>query len=421
MIGSLAGLAESSQRQNRGALSEGLQSLNRGMESWLGSMKERHQKRTMVAIQKLIQQDKIPWGEVNKLLADVDIDPVAMMQGLEPAMANQKRQQFQQAGPVIAGIITNALSSGDEVPMDEIMSSGMQQGLGFRDVLAVLKGLQDSGLVPTIEQKGKEKNRQLNTLGFSAKYNAPITEDMASNARKLGIEPTVVPGASAGNASIGQQGIPQQRQPIPPQPGQGIPQQRPQQELGLTPGAGMVNQPPATGMTGMHKNVLGQSLFGGRENKMYAAPPPGRKTPTTMAGIAATDFPLFEKTKQAEAKARAKYAKAETDKKKLMTFPEKRARGKELRETEKRILNPANVEAQQLQVDVEFFNENTDKPYIYVRKQGEEKSFLGVDFLRPDTSTKIEKVDVSTPEKIRDSSLSREQKVKLLKERFEFE
>jgi len=183
----------------------------------------------------------------------------------------------------------------------------------------------------------------------------------------------------------------------------------------------MVNQPPATGMTGMHKNVLGQSLFGGRENKMYAAPPPGRKTPTTMAGIAATDFPLFEKTKQAEAKARAKYAKAETDKKKLMTFPEKRARGKELRETEKRILNPANVEAQQLQVDVEFFNENTDKPYIYVRKQGEEKSFLGVDFLRPDTSTKIEKVDVSTPEKIRDSSLSREQKVKLLKERFEFE
>jgi hypothetical protein len=109
---------------------------------------------------------------------------------------------------------------------------------------------------------------------------------------------------------------------------------------------------------------------------------------------------------------------------KLPTHAEKRARAKELRSAEISILNPENLENPAVQANIDFFNETTDKPYVYQRTPGTPAKETGYFDLERDVEavpSTIEKVDVSTPEKIRDSSLPVETKLELLRSRFGFE
>ena len=94
-----------------------------------------------------------------------------------------------------------------------------------------------------------------------------------------------------------------------------------------------------------------------------------------------------------------------------------------MKNAEADILDPAFLEDPSIQVQIDFVNEYGDKPYIYQRTEGTPGKETGYFDLERDVEaipSTIEKVDVSTPEKIRDSDLSREMKMKLLKTRFGF-
>lgn len=112
------------------------------------------------------------------------------------------------------------------------------------------------------------------------------------------------------------------------------------------------------------------------------------------------------------------------EKPKEMTFAEKRARKKELRETEVSILNPENLENPAIQTNIDFFNETADKPYVYQRTPGTPAEETGWFDLERDVEaipSTIEKVDTSTAEKVKASNLSRELKLHLLKTRFGYD
>lgn len=116
------------------------------------------------------------------------------------------------------------------------------------------------------------------------------------------------------------------------------------------------------------------------------------------------------------------------------TLAERRAERKEIRdlETTVRGANPktgkTNIEYDESQIYVDEFNELSDKSYLLRRVPGtpkEEKSFLGIDALRPDipaTPATLEKVSLSqfkTPESIKDADwLSRKAKRRLLLKKF---
>jgi hypothetical protein len=109
---------------------------------------------------------------------------------------------------------------------------------------------------------------------------------------------------------------------------------------------------------------------------------------------------------------------------KLPTHAEKRARAKELRSAEISILNPENLENPAVQANIDFFNETTDKPYVYQRTPGTPAKETGYFDLERDVEavpSTIEKVNVSTPEKVRDSDLPIETKLNLLRSRFGYE
>ena len=111
------------------------------------------------------------------------------------------------------------------------------------------------------------------------------------------------------------------------------------------------------------------------------------------------------------------------EKPKEMSWAEKRARAKEKRDLESSILNPANLEDPRLQVNIEAFNE-LPGPYVYHRTLGtpaKETGYFDLERDVPAVPSTIEKVDVSTPEKIRDSDLPVEIKLRLLKTRFGYE
>ena len=106
------------------------------------------------------------------------------------------------------------------------------------------------------------------------------------------------------------------------------------------------------------------------------------------------------------------------------THAEKRAGAKELRNAEISILNPENLENPAIQTNIDFFNEKTDKPYVYRRTPGTPAKETGYFDLERDVEaipTTIEKVDISTKEKVRDSDLPVEMKLRLLRSRFGFE
>jgi hypothetical protein len=106
------------------------------------------------------------------------------------------------------------------------------------------------------------------------------------------------------------------------------------------------------------------------------------------------------------------------------THAEKRAKAKELRSAEISILNPANLENPAVQTNIDFFNETTDKPYVYQRTPGTPAKETGYFDLERDVEavpSTIEKVNVSTPEKVRDSDLPVEMKLRLLRSRFGYE
>ena len=112
------------------------------------------------------------------------------------------------------------------------------------------------------------------------------------------------------------------------------------------------------------------------------------------------------------------------EKPKKMSFAEKRTRAKELRSTEISILDPENLENPAIQANIDFFNETTDKPYVYHRTPGTPAKETGWFDLERDVEaipSTIEKVDTSTPEKVRDSGLPVEMKLDLLRSRFGYE
>lgn len=109
------------------------------------------------------------------------------------------------------------------------------------------------------------------------------------------------------------------------------------------------------------------------------------------------------------------------EKSKEMTFSEKRQRAKGKRELEISILDPKNLENPALQVNVEAFNEAGDKPYVYHRTPGTPEQVVDWGRDIPAVPTTIEKVNVSTPEKIRDSDLPVEMKLNLLRTRFGYD
>ena len=114
-------------------------------------------------------------------------------------------------------------------------------------------------------------------------------------------------------------------------------------------------------------------------------------------------------------KIRTIYEKTET---KPPTYAEKRARAKAAKESEAIILNPEYQSAEyqnELQMEIDNFDRYSDKPYTYRMTPGRV-----VDWGR-DVPPKVEKVDISTPEKIRDSDLPVEMKLKLLKTRFGYD
>lgn len=137
----------------------------------------------------------------------------------------------------------------------------------------------------------------------------------------------------------------------------------------------------------------------------------GREREKSVADIALT------KTKRK--KAQKEIGKPENEK--SLSASEKRQRAKDTKTAEDLILNEDNWDSSSLQTEIDFFNEFSDKSYVYQIKPGEKKSRMGIDVLAKDIPAKPEKIDISTPEKIRDSSLSQEQKLKLLKERFGYE
>jgi len=100
--------------------------------------------------------------------------------------------------------------------------------------------------------------------------------------------------------------------------------------------------------------------------------------------------------------------------KKTTSETEKRQRAKDVKKAEDVILNPDNKENPRLKTEIDFFNKYSDKPYIYVWKE-EVKGRWN------DIEAHVEKIDISTPEKIRDADIPREKKIELLKSRFGFE
>ena len=116
------------------------------------------------------------------------------------------------------------------------------------------------------------------------------------------------------------------------------------------------------------------------------------------------------------------------------TRTEERAQRKELRGLHETILGvdpktgTPNIEYPEVQISIDSWNRLSNKPFVYQRIPGtpkEERSgFLGIDILKPDVKAvpaTLEKVDVSTAEKVKSSNLSRELKVHLLKTRFGYE
>lgn len=106
------------------------------------------------------------------------------------------------------------------------------------------------------------------------------------------------------------------------------------------------------------------------------------------------------------------------------TRTEKRAQRKELRGLEASILGvdpktgKANVDYPEAQISVDDFNELTKGPYVYQRTEGTPKQVVDWGRDVPAVPAKLEKVDVSTPEKIMDSNLPDDMKRRLLLKRF---
>lgn len=104
-----------------------------------------------------------------------------------------------------------------------------------------------------------------------------------------------------------------------------------------------------------------------------------------------------------------------------ITPSEKWKREKDIKAAEMNILDPGLLEDPRIQTEIDYFNEHTDKPYFYQRTEGTPGKETGWFDLERDveaTPSTIEKIDVSTPEKIRDSDLPYETKLKLLQTRF---
>ena len=112
------------------------------------------------------------------------------------------------------------------------------------------------------------------------------------------------------------------------------------------------------------------------------------------------------------------------EKPKEMTYAEKRARVKAAKDSEAKILNPEyqTPEYQDgLQMEIDNFARYSDKPYTYLLTPGTPGKETGYfDFERdvePVMPT-IEKVDISSPEKIMESNLPDDRKRRLLLQRF---
>ena len=106
------------------------------------------------------------------------------------------------------------------------------------------------------------------------------------------------------------------------------------------------------------------------------------------------------------------------EKPKKMTFAEKRARAKSAKDSEAIILNSEyqTLEYQdELQVEIDNFDRFSDKSYTYLIVPGKVVSW------GRDVQPKRKKIDISTPEKIRDSDLPVDRKLRLLRSRFGFE
>jgi len=361
MRSSLAASLYENQSQGSNDLAGGIQSLNQGMQTWIDSMQKKRQERTHQAILGLVQQKDIPWDEVNRLLADVDIDPVAIMQSIEPVLANQKRQQLQTVGPIIADTISSYLNEGKEIPTGEIFSIASQYGLGFGDTIMTLKLLQESGILPTSEQKIEREKHEFNVVKGLGELGVSLNEKGVEKAKNFGINPYTEPGQVSED-----------------------------QSAGTTEG----------------------TLTGYQKPQTFVAAPK-TKVPSSATEFAYTDPDAYIKMKEREAEA-SESAKArhrappKEDKERMMPFSEERQRAKEIRESERRILESEDMAT--AEVDIDFFNENSGKPYIYAI--GEEKKPFWPD------SVAIKKVDVSTPEKVKASGLSAETKRKLLLQRF---
>ena len=112
---------------------------------------------------------------------------------------------------------------------------------------------------------------------------------------------------------------------------------------------------------------------------------------------------------------------------KLPTHAEKRAQRKELRGLHETILGvdpktgTPNIEYPEVQISIDSWNRLSNKPFVYQRIPGTPAE---VKDWRPDIPaipSTLEEVDVTTPEKIKSSNLSRELKVHLLKTRFGYD
>jgi hypothetical protein len=360
MRSSLAALLYENQSRGSKDLVEGIQSLNQGMQTWIDSIQKKRQERTHQAILGLVQQKDIPWDEVNRLLADVDIDPVAIMQSIEPVLANQKRQQLQTVGPIIANTISSYLNEEKEIPTGEIFSIASQYGMGFGETIMMLKLLQESGILPTSEQKIEREKHEFNVVKGLGELGVSLNEKGVERAKNFGINPYTEPGQGSGD------------------------------------------QPTKGTLTGYQK-----------PQTFVAAPK--TKVPSSATEFAYTDPDAYIKMKEREAEAsesaKARHRASPVAKEdKGMSDSEKRQRANDILSLERRIVSGESPET--VEVDIEAFNENSGKPYIYITEEKEGS------WPWSDSVVVNKRVDVSTPEKVKEADIPADIKRKLLLQRF---
>lgn len=334
-----------------------------GLSSWTRRLKEKRQKKALMAVGTLLREDNIPLDQFYDLMMDADLDPNTMFQNMEPMLKEKKRQQFSKAGPEWVAAIQRALAEDKEIPLGELSVIGGKYGLGMGDVLIGLKMLQETGLIPTIGQKIQEKGQRLETYKFGAKTGAPFaSEEGAQQYEKdTGFKPYQVPGA---------------------------------QDQALAQGAAQGMAGPTIGAQQTKQKLIA----GGTSQKTLSFPggPPAQpKAPTSPTALFAQDPKRFRQMKQIEQEVKPPKTLGPK------TYPEQRAERGEETDLESMILGIneegiPNIEINPtlVQTKIDRFNAITKQPYRYIIIPAKEGSGIGPDFMYSDTLAKVEKVSV---------------------------